>query len=89
MTCSVKSSNSGIIFEPCTKSSHDIRKNTFFSDVMRDFVLASKMKLKFEFWTPPYFCDIGIFDKVSVTLTIFKQKVEKGLRSFTLVFCSS
>ena len=33
-----------------------------------DFVLASKMKQKFEFWTPPYFCDIGIFDKVAVTL---------------------
>ena len=39
-----------------------------------DFVLASKMKPKFDCWTPPYFCDIGIFDKVAVTLTVFKHK---------------
>ena len=42
-----------------------------------DFVLASKMKPKFNCLTPPYFCDIGIFDKVAVTLRIFKQKFEK------------
>ena len=42
-----------------------------------DFVLASKMKPKFEFLTTPYFCDIGIFDKVAVTLRFFKQKFEK------------
>ena len=39
-----------------------------------DFVLASKMKPKFDSLTPPYFCDIGIFDKVAVTLRIFKQQ---------------
>ena len=53
----------------------------------RDFVQASKMKPKF--LTAPYFCDIGIFDKVAVTLKIFKQKFEKWTRSLTPVFCYS
>ena len=52
-------------------------KNVFFQMRCEDFILASKMKPKFEFLTPPYFCDIGIFDKVAVTLRIFKQKFEK------------
>ena len=43
-------------------------KNGFFRTPCEDFVLASKMKPKFEFLTPPYFCDIGIFDKVVATV---------------------
>ena len=42
-----------------------------------DFVPASKMKPKFDYLTPAYFCDIDILDKVTVTLTIFKQNIEK------------
>ena len=37
------------------------------------FILASKMKPKFESLRPLYFCDIGIFDKVTVTLIIFEK----------------
>ena len=54
-----------------------------------DFVLARKMKPKFDYLTPPYFCDIGNFDKVAVTLRIFKRKFEKWHRSLTPVFRSS
>ena len=42
-----------------------------------DFFLASKMKPKFDYLTPPYFSVIGIFDKVSVTLAFMKDKFEK------------
>ena len=34
------------------------------------------MKPKFEFLTPPYFCDIGIFDKVAVNLTILNKNLK-------------
>ena len=85
MNCGVKSSNFGFIFEARTKSPHDGWVKWIFSDIMRGFCPSFKNEVKIWILTPPYFCDIGIFDKVAVTLTIFKQKIEKWYRSLTLV----
>ena len=58
-----------------------MQKNTNY---LSHFVLASKMKPKFDYLTPPHFCN-----KVAITLTILKQKFEKWHKSFTPVFRSS
>jgi len=42
LTCGVKNSNFGFIFEVGTKSVHDVRKNPFFLDVMRGFCAGFK-----------------------------------------------
>ena len=42
MTCGVKSSNFGFIFEARTKSPHDVREKCIFSDVMRGFCPSFK-----------------------------------------------
>ena len=88
-TCGVQNSNSYFILKVRQNLRMTSEKIHFSQTSCGDFVLASKMQQKFEFWTPPYFCDIGIFDKVAVTLTIFKQKIEKWHRSLTPVFRSS
>ena len=70
---------------PCMTS----KKIHFSWTSCRDFVIASKMRRKFNYWTPPYYSDIGISDKVAVTLTIFKQKFKKWTKSLTPVFWCS
>jgi len=43
MTCCVKKSNIGYIFDARKKSPHEALKNVILLDIMRDFFLASKM----------------------------------------------
>ena len=52
------------------------KKIHFYRTSCGDFVLASKMRPKFDCWTPPYFCDFGIFDKVAVTFRTFKKNLK-------------
>ena len=63
-------------------------KNWFIRDSC-GFPLTLKMKPKFDYLTPPYFCDIGIFHKMAVTLTIIKDKFEKWTRNFIQVLSTS
>ena len=58
------------MFEAGTNSPHDV-------PACGGFALIAKMKPKYDYLTPPYFCDIGIFAKVAVTLTFVKDKFEK------------
>ena len=41
---------------------------------------------KFDYLTPPYFCDIDIFEKVTVTLTIFLNKNLKSNKEVLHLF---
>ena len=51
-------------------------KKYFFRDSCGGFVLTLKMKPKFDYWTPRYFCDIDIFHKMPVSLANIKDKFE-------------
>ena len=89
MTCGVKSSNFGFIFEARTKSWHDVQKNTFFLDIMREFCLSINNEAEIWIFITTLFLCTGIFDKVAVTLRFFKQIIEKWTKSLTSVFRTS
>ena len=63
-TCGVKNSNFGFIFEARTKSSHDVRKNTFFSDVMRGFCPGFKNEAKIWLFDTTIYARIFYFLKM-------------------------
>ena len=67
---------------PCMLSG----KITFLRDSCGGFALTSKTKRHFDYWTPPYFCDMCYFHRVDIHHMNIKKYIEKVNQRFYIHF---
>ena len=89
MTCGVKKSNIGYIFDARKNPRMMSGKITFLRDSCKVFAPTSKTKRLFDFLTPPYYYDICYFHIVDIHHIIIKTTLRRKIKGFIYILSSS
>ena len=64
-------------------------KITFLRDSCGGFALTSKTKRHFDYYTPPYFCDMCYFRRVDIHHINIKNTLRRKIKGFIYILSSS